>query len=92
MFRGANENEREPTIVSARVDAGHERTAAAMAFALNAVSCGPAVAWGDEGHEIIALIAKPISTPPPAWDLRALIPLSETGVTGTRPRQQKGRG
>jgi len=32
--------------------------AAAMAFGLNAVSCGPAVAWGDEGHEIIALIAQ----------------------------------
>jgi hypothetical protein len=32
--------------------------AVAMAFALNAVSPGPALAWGDEGHEIIALIAQ----------------------------------
>jgi hypothetical protein len=32
--------------------------AVAMAFALNAVSPSPALAWGDEGHEIIALIAQ----------------------------------
>jgi hypothetical protein len=37
---------------------GRALTAVAMAFALNAVSCGPALAWGDEGHEIIALIAQ----------------------------------
>nr|WP_294560022.1 S1/P1 nuclease [uncultured Rhodopila sp.] len=33
-------------------------TAVVLAFALNVVSCGPAVAWGDEGHEVIALIAQ----------------------------------
>ena len=27
-------------------------TAVVLAFALNVVSCGPAVAWGDEGHEV----------------------------------------
>ena len=33
-------------------------TAVVLAFAFNAVSCGPAMAWGDEGHEVIALIAQ----------------------------------
>jgi S1/P1 Nuclease len=33
-------------------------TAVALALALNAVSSCPAVAWGDEGHEVIVLIAQ----------------------------------
>ena len=48
-------------------------TVVALALALNAVSCGSALAWGDEGHEIIALVAKAYLEPSVRKTVSALL-------------------
>lgn len=37
--------------------------AVGLASVLNMISTGPAVAWGDEGHQVVALVAQSFLDP-----------------------------
>jgi hypothetical protein len=47
--------------------------AVGLAFVLNMVSTGPAVAWGDEGHQVVALVAQSFLDPAVRKKVNALL-------------------
>lgn len=60
---------------------GAKLVAIAAALGLNAVFSLPARAWGDEGHEVIALIAQSHLDPAVLKKLRALLAADTDDLT-----------